>query len=494
LTNLFPDLIEILLSSLRNVPMKNQFLSDNFLLSTPISEKLYFQFAHDLPIFDYHSHIPPAEIAHNRRFENLTRIWLADGHYGDHYKWRAMRANGVPEQFITGDASDYDKFLAYARTVPATVRNPLYHWTHLELQRYFGITQLLDEKSAPRIWAQANEHLQDLTVHRIIEKFKVSVICTTDDPTVDLAHHQTIRSSGAATRVYPAFRPDKAFAIDQGEAFHSWIDSLEKISGCSCLDLSGLLNALRRRHAFFGSLGAKLSDHGIPFCYSAECDEDEANLIYSRARSGAKPTEGETIKFCSFLLRFFGELDADANWTKQLHLGALRNVNSRRFKQLGPDTGFDSIGDWPQAEPLARYLDQLDSVGKLPKMILYNLNPNDNYLLATMIGNFQDDSVPGKLQFGSGWWFLDQKEAIEWQLNALSNVGLLSHFVGMLTDSRSFLSYPRHEYFRRVLCNLLGHEVDRGEIPMDEELLGNLVRGICFENAKTYFGLECGTV
>jgi glucuronate isomerase len=474
--------------------MDKSFLSENFLLSTPTSEKLYFEFAQPQPIFDYHCHIPPGDIAGNRRFNNLTQIWLAEGRYGDHYKWRAMRANGVPERFITGDASDYDKFLAYARTVPATVRNPLYHWTHLELRRYFGITELLNEKSAPRIWAQANEQLQELTVHRILEKFRVAVICTTDDPIDDLAHHQAIRASTLATRVYPAFRPDKVFAIDQGEAFRTWVERLEKASGCNGSDLSGLLDALRNRHDFFGSLGARLSDHGLPFCYSEPCDQAEAGAIYSRTRSGVKPSEPETIKFRSYLLRFFGELDADANWTKQLHLGALRNANSRKFKELGPDTGFDSIGDWPQGESLARYLDQLESIGKLPKMILYNLNPNDNYLSAAMIGNFQDGSIPGKLQFGSGWWYLDQKEAMEWQLNALSNIGLLSRFVGMLTDSRSFMSYPRHEYFRRVLCNLIGQEVDRGEVPMDEELLGNLVRGICFENAKAYFGLECGAV
>ncbi len=474
--------------------MDKSFLSENFLLSTPTSEKLYFEFAQPQPIFDYHCHIPPADIARNKRFKNLTQIWLAEGRYGDHYKWRAMRANGVPERFITGDANDYDKFLAYARTVPATVRNPLYHWTHLELQRYFGITELLDEKSAPRIWAKANEQLQELTVHRILEKFRVSVICTTDDPIDDLAHHQAIRSSSLPTRVYPAFRPDKVFAIHEDGAFLTWIERLEKASGCNGSDLSGLLDALRSRHDFFGSLGAKLSDHGLPYCYSEPCDEAEAAAIYSRARSGVKLSEPETIKFRSFLLRFFGELDADANWTKQLHLGALRNANSRKFKELGPDTGFDSIGDWPQGESLARYLDQLESAGKLPKVILYNLNPNDNYLLAAMIGNFQDGSIPGKLQFGSGWWYLDQKEAMEWQLNALSNIGLLSRFVGMLTDSRSFMSYPRHEYFRRVLCNLIGQEVDRGEIPMEEEMLGSLVRGICFENAKAYFGLESGAV
>jgi glucuronate isomerase len=474
--------------------MDKSFLPENFLLSNQTSEELYFEFAQAQPIFDYHCHIPPADIAGNRRFENLTQIWLAEGRYGDHYKWRAMRTNGVPERYITGDASDYDKFLAYARTVPATVRNPLYHWTHLELRRYFGITELLNEDSAPRVWSQANEQLRELTVHRILEKFRVSVICTTDDPADDLSHHQAIRSSRLAARVYPAFRPDKAFTIEQGDAFRSWVDRLEKLSGHRAAELAGLLDALRARHNFFGSLGAKLSDHGIPYTYAAPCGEPEASAIYARARAGETPSETETLKFRSFMLRFFGELDAAAGWTKQLHLGALRNANSRRLAESGPDTGYDSIGDWPQAEPLGQYLDQLESVGKLPKMILYNLNPADNYVLATMIGNFQDGSIPGKLQFGSGWWYLDQKDAMEWQLNALSNVGLLSRFVGMLTDSRSFMSYPRHEYFRRLLCNLLGAEVERGEIPNDRALLGNLVRGICFENAKTHFGLECGTV
>jgi glucuronate isomerase len=474
--------------------MNKDFLPENFLLSNPTSERLYFQFAQPQPIFDYHCHIPPADVAADRRFENLTQIWLVEGRYGDHYKWRAMRANGVPERFISGDATDYEKFLAYAQTVPATVRNPLYHWTHLELRRYFGITELLDEKSAPRIWAQANEQLQELTVHRILDKFRVSVICTTDDPTDDLSPHQTIRKSGLHTRVYPAFRPDKLFAIDQPESFRSWIERLEQVSATNAPNLTSLLHCLLDRHRFFGSMGAKLSDHGIPFAYSEPCNQDEAAGIFTRARSGAAPTANETLKFHSFLLQFFGELDADAGWTKQLHLGALRNTNRRRLAELGPDTGYDSIGDWLQAEPLQRYLDELEAAGKLPKMVLYNVNPVHNYVLATMIGNFQDGSIPGKLQFGSGWWFLDQKEGMEWQMNALSNAGLLSRFVGMLTDSRSFMSYPRHEYFRRLLCNLIGTDVERGEIPDDEDLLGNLIRGICFENAKSYFGLECGDI
>ncbi len=474
--------------------MAKSFLAESFLLSNATSEELYAEFAQPQPIFDYHCHVPPADIALNRRFDNLTQIWLVEGRYGDHYKWRAMRANGVPERFITGDASDYEKFLAYARTVPATLRNPLYHWTHLELRRYFGITELLNEGSAPRVWAQANEQLRDLTVHQILKKFRVSVICTTDDPADDLSHHQTIGRSGLPTRVYPAFRPDKVFAVDGGGAFGSWIERLEQASGHRASGFAGLLEALRTRHQFFGSLGARLSDHGLPFCYSEPCDEAEAGRIYERARSGVAPSAAETLKFRSFMLRSFGEMDAAAGWTKQLHLGALRNTNGRRSAEVGADTGYDSIGDWPQAEPLARYLDGLEAAGKLPKMVLYNLNPADDYVLATMIGNFQDGAIPGKLQFGSGWWYLDQKEGMEWQLNALSNVGLLSRFVGMLTDSRSFMSYPRHEYFRRLLCDLLGKEVERGEIPDDRGLLGSLIRGICFENAKAYFGLECSAV
>jgi glucuronate isomerase len=317
--------------------MDISFLPENFLLSNHISEKLYFEFAQPQPIFDYHCHIPPGDIASDRRFENLTQIWLAEGRYGDHYKWRAMRANGVPERFITGDATDYEKFLAFAKTVPATLRNPLYHWTHLELRRYFGITELLNEESAPRVWARANEQLQELTVDQILRKFSVSVICTTDDPTDDLAHHRTLRASALQTRVYPAFRPDKVFAIDQSDPFQRWIERLEKASGRSAPDLGGLLDGLRTRHHFFGSLGGKLSDHGIPFAFSEPCDEAEANAIYVRVRSGDNPSDAEALKFRSFMLRFFGELDADAGWTKQLHLGALRDVNRRRMKEFGPD-------------------------------------------------------------------------------------------------------------------------------------------------------------
>jgi glucuronate isomerase len=475
---------------------KIMFLPENFLLSNKTSENLYFDIAEHLPIYDYHCHLAPEDIADNRRFENLTQIWLVEGRYGegrygDHYKWRAMRANGVPERFITGDASDYEKFLAFARTVPATIRNPLYHWTHLELRRYFGIAEILNEETAPKIWAVANEQLQALSVHEILKKFRVSVICTTDDPVDDLSHHQALRNSNLSTRVYPAFRPDAVFGIGRQGSFSEWIKKLEKTSQTDCSRLSGLLQALRVRHDYFGSQGSKLSDHGLPFVYSVPCDESEASEIYRFAWSGNQVDDEKLLKLKSYLLRFFGELDSESGWVKQLHLGALRNVNTRALNQLGPDTGYDSIGDWPQAEALARYLDQLEVQGKLPKMLLYNLNPADNYLFATMIGNFQDGAIPGKIQFGSGWWFLDQKEGMEWQLNALSSAGLLSRFVGMLTDSRSFMSYPRHEYFRRILCNLLGKDIENGEIPNDKKLLGNLIRGICFENARNYFALEC---
>jgi glucuronate isomerase len=461
------------------------FLDENFLLYNPTSQRLYFEFAESCPIYDYHCHLPPADIAANRVFENLTQIWLA----GDHYKWRAMRANGVPEKYITGDASDYGKFLAYARTVPRLLRNPLYHWTHLELRRYFGIQELLNEESASGIWARANEQLSELSTQRIFEKFKVSVICTTDDPVDNLSDHKALGQRVGGTRVYPAFRPDTGLRIEDVSGFNTWVNRLEQITGAACNDFRGFCSALSDRHQFFHSFGGRLSDHGLPFCYSAECDESEAAAIYSRARAAQRPSPQECLKYQSYCLKFFGQLDAGAGWTKQLHLGAVRNANRRRLQQFGPDTGYDSIGDWPQVEGLARYLDELESSGQLPKMVLYNVNPADNYVFASLIGSFQDGVIPGKMQFGSGWWFLDQKEGMEWQLNALSNTGLLSRFVGMLTDSRSFMSYPRHEYFRRLLCNLIGQEVERGEIPWDEQLLGELIRGVCFENAEAYFEL-----
>ncbi len=468
------------------------FLPENYLLGNDWSRRLYSNHAAQQPIFDYHCHLPPGEIAANRRFENLTRVWLA----GDHYKWRAMRADGVPESLITGDASDYDKFLAFARTVPRLVRNPLHHWSHLELRRYFGIDLLINEANAPRIWEEANTRLAtpELSVHGILRRFKVSVVCTTDDPVDDLAHHQAIARSGLPTRVYPAFRPDKALNVRQPEAFNVWCARLGARANLEVKDLASFLDALRQRHDFFHSLGARVSDHGMDFVPFDTCTEREAAAIFAQARKGGAATPEQWTKFATFMMLFFGRLDAARGWTKQLHLGALRNNSSRLQRLVGADSGVDSIGDFPQAATLSRYLDALDGEGNLPRMVLYNVNPADNYMLATMCGNFQDGSVPGKLQFGSGWWFLDQKEGMEWQINALSQLGLLSRFVGMLTDSRSFLSYVRHEYFRRILCTLIGADVEAGIIPADEAALGALVRDICFGNAARFFGLELGRV
>jgi len=469
------------------------FINDDFLLRSETARELYHDYAAREPIFDYHCHLPPAEIAENKSFPNLGNIWLA----GDHYKWRAMRANGVDERFCAGDASDKEKFLAYARTVPRAVRNPIYHWTHLELKRFFGIDKLLDEDTAEEIWEETIDKLArpELAVHGILTNHRVSVICTTDDPVDTLEHHRRIRDEGKpATRVYPTFRPDKALAVDQPEAFNAWTDRLAEVSGVDCVSLEAFLEALKKRHDFFHEMGCRLSDHGMTHCDDADCTDAEARVAFDKARAGKAVPPDEAARFRSYLMVYFGRLDADRGWTKQLHLGAKRNNNTRLFKKLGPDTGFDSIGDYPQAQSLAGFLDRLDRTGQLPKTILYNNNPNDNYIFATMAGNFQDGSIPGKMQFGSGWWHLDQIEGMEWQINALSNLGLLSRFVGMLTDSRSFLSYPRHEYFRRILCNLIGGDVENGRLPRDMKLLGGIVRDICFRNAESYFGLETGKV
>jgi glucuronate isomerase len=464
------------------------FIHQDFLLHSPAARRLYHGFAAAEPILDYHGHLPPREIAEDRRFQNLFEIWLA----GDHYKWRAMRANGVAERYCTGDAPPHDKFLAWARTVPHTLRNPLYHWTHLELQRYFGIEDLLSEATARSVWERANTALAtgDLTTRGILRKFRVQALCTTDDPCDDLAHHKSIAVSEKSFRVYPTYRPDKAMATDRPDVFPAWVERLAAASNTSIASLRDFLDALQKRHDYFHSLGGRLSDHGINSCYADDCTEAEAARIFDRARAGQAATAEEHRKFASFLMLYLGRLDAEKGWTKQLHIGARRNSNSRRTRELGPDTGYDSIGDWPQIDALCNYLDRLDQQNALPRTIVYNLNPADNYAVATAIGNYQDGSIAGKIQFGSGWWFLDQKEAMEWQLNALSNAGLLSRFVGMLTDSRSFMSFPRHEYFRRVLCDLLGRDMERGEIPNDERLVGEMVRNICYGNARDYLGLE----
>jgi glucuronate isomerase len=468
------------------------FLPEDFLLNTEWARTLYFEHAVKQPIFDYHCHLPPDQIANNRQFENLFQIWLA----GDHYKWRAMRSNGVPEDLVTGNkTSDFDKFMAWAKTVPYTIRNPLYHWSHLELRRYFGINEIINEKSAQKIWDTANEKLKtpQLTTHGILTNFRVNVVCTTDDPVDDLAHHIAIKKTKLETKVYPTFRPDKALGVNNATGFNAWIDQLAARSNTDIRDLASFLSALKNRHDFFHSLGARVSDHGMENIPDADCTEAEAKAIFAAARSGTSATPEQLNKFTWFMMLYFGHLDADAGWTKQLHLGAIRNNNSRLLKRLGADAGVDSIGDFPQARGLARYLDRLDSEGKLPKTVIYNLNPADNYVFATMIGNVQDGTMmPGKIQFGSGWWFLDQKEGMEWQINALSQLGLLSRFVGMLTDSRSFLSYVRHEYFRRLLCSMIGNDVENGLIPADRELVGGMIENICYKNAAQHFGLEVG--
>jgi len=465
----------------------NQFIHEDFLLGTQAARRLYHEYAENEPIIDYHCHLPPKDVAENRRFDNLFGIWLE----GDHYKWRAMRTNGVPERFCTGDASPREKFMAWARTVPHTLRNPLYHWTHLELKRYFGIETLLNEETAPAIWDQANEQLAtpDRSAHGILKKFRVKLVGTTDDPADDLVHHQAIAKSGIDTRVIPTFRPDKALNVHLPEAWNAWVNALAKTADVSISRLSDLLGALKKRHDFFAEMGGRASDHGLERCSADFPSEAQAEAIFDKARAGQAATVDEREKFASHVMLHVGRWNAEKKWAMQLHLGARRNNNTRLFKALGPDTGFDSIGDYPQVDNLAGFLDRLDQENALPKTILYNLNPADNYAFATMIGNFQDGSVPGKIQFGSGWWFLDQKEAMEWQLNALSNLGLLSRFIGMLTDSRSFMSYPRHEYFRRVLCNLLGRDIEAGELPNDFNLVGGMVRNICYANAREYLGI-----
>jgi len=460
------------------------FINDDFLLGSKPARKLYHKYAAAEPIFDYHCHISPKDIAENRQFKNLFEIWLE----GDHYKWRAMRSNGVAEKFCTGAATPEEKFKAWAGTVPQTLRNPLYHWTHLELKRYFGITDLLSERTAAKIWKQANALLATpaLTTQGILKKMKVKVVCTTDDPVDDLGHHRAFAKQGHPTRMLPAFRPDKALTVNSPAGFNPWVAQLAAAANTEINSFSAFLSALEKRHEFFHAQGCRLSDHGMNHCFADFCSEKEAAAIFDKARKGTAASPQEQGQFAAYLMLFFGQLDARRGWTKQLHLGALRSNNTRLLKQLGPDTGFDSIGDFPQAQALSAYLDKLDSENSLPKTIIYNLNPADNYVFATMIGNFQDGTIPGKVQYGSGWWFLDQKEGMEWQMNALSNLGLLSRFIGMITDSRSFMSYPRHEYFRRTLCNLIGRDLKQGLIPNDEKLVGQMIKNICYANAKNY--------
>lgn len=467
------------------------FLSDDFLLYSDAAVRLYHDFACPMPIFDYHCHLPVRDIDEDTRFANLTRIWLE----GDHYKWRAMRANGIDEKNITGVASDLDKFMAWARTVPKTLRNPLYHWTHLELKRHFGVDRLLNTDTAEEIYHTCTEMLQDqgYSVRGILKMMNVQVICTTDDPTDDLKHHIRIaRDNSFDVRVVPTFRPDAALVVENPAAFNDWIGRLEAASGVSVDSYNRFLEALEQRHSHFHDVGCRLSDHGLERPYAEVFTEAEIRKIFDQARKMKRPAVADILKFKSAALLTLAEMDAGRNWTQQFHFGALRNTNTRALESLGPDTGYDTIGDFEIAKPLARFLDNLDRNQHLAKTILYVLNPRDNELMAAMCGNYQDGSVAGKIQFGGAWWFNDQKDGIERQLNALSNMGLLSRFVGMLTDSRSFLSYPRHEYFRRVLCNLLGADIQNGELPDALGLIGKMVQDISYRNAVEYFGIETG--
>ncbi len=462
------------------------YLDENFLLHSPTARRLFHEVAVDLPIIDYHCHLSPREVATNKRWADLSEIWLG----GDHYKWRLMRANGIGETLITGDATPREKFQAWAETVPNTLRNPIHHWTHLELRRYFNIDTLLTPDTADEIWERANARLaeDDFCAHGILRKFDVRMVGTTDDPADPLDDHHAIAALDLPTRVLPTFRPDKAMLVDQPAQLNPWLEKLGEAADIGISSLSDLLEALQKRHDDFHAAGARISDHGLTRCPELPCSDADASLIFDEARAGRAASAENAERFAFYLMVFFGQLDAARGWTKQLHLGAARGVNGLMNSRLGPDTGFDTIGDARQGRALMNYLDTLVRGDAMPKMVLYNLNPADNYLFAALTGAFQDGTVPGKVQFGSGWWFLDQKHGMEMQLDALSATGLLSRFVGMLTDSRSFLSYPRHEYFRRILCNLLGAEAERGELPDDYETLAGLVRAIGHDNADRFFG------
>ncbi|MCQ2975458.1 MAG: glucuronate isomerase [Bacteroidales bacterium] len=461
------------------------FINDNFLLKTKTAQTLYHEFAKKQPIIDYHSHLSPKQIAENTQFQNITQPWL----YGDHYKWRAMRANGINEKFITGDGSDREKFQAWAQTVPNALRNPLYHWTHLELLDYFGIDELLNEESADEIWEITSEMLfqDDMRVWGLLKKMNVETLCTTDDPIDSLEYHIKIKNSNCPINVLPAWRPDKASEVSNPEAFNQYIDKLAEVTNIDINSFDKLFSALDNRINHFHNCGCRLADFGLDFLYSETYTDNEINAIFNKVRSNNQLTPQEILKFKSACLYRFAIQVHSKGWVQQFHAGPVRNNNTRLLKALGPDTGFDSMGDFSQAQSMSRFLNRLDSTNQLAKSILYNINPADNEVFATMIGNFQDGTVAGKMQWGSAWWFLDQKDGIEKQLNCLSNHGLLSRFVGMLTDSRSFLSYSRHEYFRRILCNLIGNDVENGELPNDINLLGNMIENICYKNAKIYF-------
>jgi len=463
------------------------FMNDDFLLTNETAKTLYHDYAKNMPIYDYHCHLSPKEIAENKKYENITQVWLG----GDHYKWRVLRSNGIDEKYITGEASDKEKFLKWAETLPYAIGNPVYHWSHLELKRYFGIEETLNINTAEAIWEKCNELLQkdEFSARELIKRSNVKIVCTTDDPIDDLKYHIQLKEEGFEVKVLPAFRPDKAINIDK-EGFIEWIKKLEEVVGFELSSVTELKKALENRIEFFNEVGCKISDHALQELVYINGSEEEVDAIFKKKLQNIELTDDEVAIYKSNILTFLGEQYNEYGWTFQLHMGTIRNNNSKMFEKLGPDTGFDSVGDWSYGEGLSLLLDSLDKNNKLPKTILYCLNPKDNYVLGTMLGCFQSSEVAGKIQFGSGWWFNDHIDGMTKQMIDLANLGLLSRFVGMLTDSRSFLSYTRHEYFRRILCNLIGTWVENGEYPNDLDVLGQIVEDICFNNAKNYFGIE----
>lgn len=460
-------------------------MSEDFLLQNEFAKILYHEYAKHLPIIDYHNHLPPAEIANNRKFENISKIWLA----GDHYKWRAMRTLGVDEHYITGNASDPEKFEKWAYTLPFTMRNPLYHWSHMELRRYFGVDELLTSDNATEIYLKTSESLQEesFRARGLLESMNVETVCTTDDPTDSLEHHLSYLEQGHSLGLFPAFRPDKSFAIENPSTYFAYLTKLGEAAGIEINSFDTLIEALEKRVDYFHSKGCRLSDHGLENLLYSSNSKLSADGILQKVIRGTHPNQEEIEYFKHKVLKKLCKMYHAKGWVQQFHLGALRNTNERMLRVLGPDTGFDSIGDFNQARAMAQFFNDLDAKDQLAKTVIYNLNPRDNEVFATMIGNFNDGSVKGKIQFGSGWWYMDQKDGMEKQMNTLSNMGLISCFIGMLTDSRSFLSFPRHEYFRRILCNLFGKDVENGELPWDEKWLGKLISDICYQNAKNYF-------
>ena len=467
--------------------MKN-FMDEHFLLQNKTAAYLYHEYAKSLPVIDYHCHLSPKQIAEDHQFKNITEAWLA----GDHYKWRAMRANAISEKYCTGDAVDQDKFKQWAATVPYTLRNPLYHWTHLELQRYFGMNEILSPETADRIYAVCSADLQkpEFSVKNLLRKMNVALICTTDDPVDNLYYHLQLKKDGFEIPILPTFRPDLAMDVKEPLKFIAYLQKLESVTNLSISNFNDYLKALKGRHDFFAELGCVVSDHGLETIYSERYTELEIQAIFEKLIGQKILNDAEQLKFKSAMLIHFAEWDHEKGWVQQFHLGALRNNNERMLKRVGPDTGWDSIGDFSQAKSLAKFLSKLDAENKLAKTILYNLNPADTEIFATMSGNFNDGSIVGKIQYGSAWWFLDQKDGMVKQINAISNMGLLSKFVGMLTDSRSFLSFPRHEYFRRILCNLFGKEIENGELPNEKEWVGKIIQDISYQNARNYFGWQ----